>query len=81
MNIPNSQDAQLISFPDEKDNLEIHLPCFRSTIDIFADEASRQGLIATVRLDKAGFIQNLRRGFGHDYTVLHVKGGKLKPPY
>ena len=69
------------SFPDVKNSLEVRLPRLRNTVNIFADDASKKGLIATVRLDKAGFTKNLQRGFGRDYTVLHVKGGKLDPPY
>ena len=61
--------------------LKVRLPRFRNTVNIFADNASQRGLIATVRLDKAGFGNNLQRRLGQDYTELHVKGGKLNRPY
>ena len=63
---------------EESDNLQVHLPSWRNTVDIYLNAESRSAFVATIRLDKQlSSSQNWQRRLRRNYKVLYVKG--LKP--
>ena len=55
---------------------QVRLPSWRNRVDIYLDEEAKQGLVATVQLDRLGLKNNWQRRLRHNYTSLYVRGAK-----
>ncbi|KAL2058178.1 hypothetical protein ABVK25_001796 [Lepraria finkii] len=61
-------------------SFQVDLPWWRNRVDIYVDPRTKTGFVATVQLNRLGSIKNWQRRFGHNYTVLLVKGSKPSAP-
>ena len=66
--------------PGKYASFQVDLPWWRNRVDIYVDPITKTGFVATVQLNRLGKIKNWQRRFGHNYTVLLVKGSKPSTP-